>query len=356
MSTLPRLDQFGAQAPFVNNSIDDLTPQDFMDYEFMASNYIHSAEGLNLSMLIHSLSIGFKDLLVRDWHMSGIGGLCCLSLPSFIAEMRATFLPRGWDTGIRDSILSSEQADGEAVALWVSRLHAENALLRDTPTIFSNKDLLSHFKQNLNSFYRLRLRHAGDRGDPPSNVQKAIASRPPSADRIRVMDTSGHKRSRSRDSVPRRVSRFSRVSSCSPSRAHRRRHRRSSECNNDGHWEPSSFSSPRYSRRRRTCSISLSRHVDVYGSKAGEIAIPLSIGIPIINHLGLLTLTVGQSQFITRRSVCYKHRRIKVKYLLDDCRFGYPSEDEYRGITLAIGVTLASKVKHLSATIMQEGS
>ncbi len=36
-----------------------------MDYEFMASNYIHSTDGLNASKPIPSLAIGFKDPLVR---------------------------------------------------------------------------------------------------------------------------------------------------------------------------------------------------------------------------------------------------------------------------------------------------
>ncbi|KAK0209876.1 hypothetical protein IW262DRAFT_1415690 [Armillaria fumosa] len=373
MSNIPRLDQSGAQVPFINHSIDDFTPQDFMDYEFMALNYIHSAEGLSPSRPIPYLATGFKDPLVRDWYMSDIGRLCCLSLPSFVGEMHATFLPRGWDTGIRDSILSSKQAEGEAVAHWISRLRAENTLLRNTPHHLSNDDLLSHFKQNLNISLSAVIKNdasvkkeadlmkwilqikrlEGDARvgrDPHSNVQKAIVSRPPSPGRIRETGTFRHKRSRSRDS--RHISRSSRVPSHSPSRAHRRHRHRSSERNTDRHWEPSLLSAPRHSRRR-TRSISPSPAISMPPEvKPERSPSPLSIGIPVINHLGLPALTVGQRQFIARRGGCFKCRRIKVKHHSDDCPFGYPSGDEYRGITLADGVTLASDAKHLSASAM----
>ncbi|PBK62095.1 hypothetical protein ARMSODRAFT_615654 [Armillaria solidipes] len=376
MSDLPRLDQSGAQVPFINHSIDDFTPQDFMDYEFMASNYIHSTDGLNPSKPIPSLAIGFKDPLVRDWYMADIARLCCLSLPSFVAEMRATFLPRGWDTDIRDSILSSNQADGEAVAIWISRLRAKNTLLRNTLHHLSNDDLLRHFKRNLNSSlsavikndalakevdlmkWILRIKRlevdARVGRDPPSNVQKASVSRHSSPDRIRDTDNSRHKRSRSSDSDSRHISRSRWVSSRSPSRVHRRRCHRSSERNTHRHWEPARSSSPRDSRRRAR-SISPSPAISMPTEvKPERSPSPLSIAMPgpVINHLGLPVLTVGQRQFIARRGGCFKCRRIKVKHHSDDCPFGYPSENEYRGVTLADGVTLASDAKHLSATAM----
>ncbi|KAK0226790.1 hypothetical protein EDD85DRAFT_164066 [Armillaria nabsnona] len=378
MSDLPRLDQSGAQVPFINHSIDDFTPQDFMVYEFMASNYIHSTEGPNPSKPIPSLAIGFKDPLIRDWYMADIARLCCLSLPSFVAEMRAAFLPRGWDTDIRDSILSSNQADGEAVAIWISRLRTKNTLLRNTLHHLSNDDLLQHFKQNLNSSlsaaikndasakkevdlmkWILRIKHIeGDARvgrDPRSNVQKASVSRHSSPDRIRDTDTSRHKRSCSGDSDSRHISRSRRVSSRSPSRAHRSRRHRSSERNTDRHWEPVRSSLPRDSRRR-TRSISPSPAISMPTEvKSERSPSPLSIampGGPVINHLGLPVLTVGQRQFIARRGGCFKCRRIKVKHHSDDCPFGYPSEDGYRGIMLADGVTLASDAKHLLATAL----
>ncbi|SJL14937.1 uncharacterized protein ARMOST_18413 [Armillaria ostoyae] len=377
MSDLPRLDQSGAEVPFINHSIDDFTPQDFMDYEFMASNYIHSTEGLNPSKPIPSLAIGFKDPLVRDWYMADIARLCCLSLPSFVAEMRAAFLPRGWDTDIRDSILSSNQVDGEAVAIWISRLRAKNTLLRNTPHHLSNDDLLRHFKQNLSSSlstaikndasakkeadltkWILRIKRLeGDARvgrDPPSNVRKANVSRHSSSDRIRHTDNFRHKRSRSSDSDSRHISRSRRVSSRSPSPAHRRRRHRSSERNTDRHWEPARSSSPRDSRRRIR-SISPSPAISMpTGVKPERSPSPLSIAMPcpVINHLGLPVLTVGQRKFIARRGGCFKCRRIKIKHHSDDCPFGYPSENEYRGITFADGVTLASDAKHLSATAM----
>ncbi|PBK79549.1 hypothetical protein ARMGADRAFT_1021452 [Armillaria gallica] len=381
MSDLPRLDQSGAQVPFINHSIDDFTPQDFMDYEFMASNYIHSTDGLNASKPIPSLAIGFKDPLVRDWYMADIARLCCLSLPSFVAEMRAAFLPRGWDTDIRDSILASKQAGGETVALWISRLRAENTLLRNTPHHLTNEDLLLHFKQNLKSSlsaanrndasarkevdlmkWILRIKRleedTGVGRDPASNVQNASVSRPSSSDRSRYPDTSKRKRSRSSDSDSRHISRSKRVSSRSPQRAHRRRRHRSNERNTDRHWEPTLSSSPtrNHNSGRRTRSISPSPAISMPTEvKSERSPSPLSIampGGPVINHLGLPVLTVGQRQFIARRGGCFKCRRIKVKHHSDDCPFGYPSEDDYRGITLADGVTLASDAKFLSATAM----
>ncbi|KAK0491875.1 hypothetical protein EDD18DRAFT_1465650 [Armillaria luteobubalina] len=121
MFDLLRLDQYGALLLFIHHSIDDFMPQDFMDYEFMASNYIHSTEGLNPSRPIPHLAFCFKDPLSR-----------------------------GWDTGIRDTFLSSKQADWEGVALWISRLRAENISLRNTLHDLSNDNLLSQSKKNLN--------------------------------------------------------------------------------------------------------------------------------------------------------------------------------------------------------------
>ncbi|KAK0442486.1 uncharacterized protein EV420DRAFT_1076059 [Desarmillaria tabescens] len=381
MADLPRLVQSGVQVPLINHSIDDFTPQDFMDYEFMASNYIHSTDDVNPSKPIPSLAVGFKDPLVRDWYKTDIARLSCLSLPSFIAEMRATFLPRGWDEDIRDSILSSKQGDGEAVALWISRLRAENTLLRNTRHHLSNDDLLLHFKQNLNSILsaanrpgasarkesdltkwilqikRLEADSRLERG-PQSNVQDGITSRPSSPDRSRHASNSKHKRSRSRDSDSRHNSRSKRVSSRSPSRAHRRRRHHSNERNTDRHWEPSTGPSRDRDSRDETRSISPSHAISMPTTatdvKSERSPSPLSIAMPgpIVNHHGLPVLTAGQRQFIARSNGCFKCRRIKVKHQSDHCPFGYPSQDAYRGITLADGVTLASDAKKLSSTAM----
>ncbi|KAK0227128.1 hypothetical protein EDD85DRAFT_159534 [Armillaria nabsnona] len=323
-----RFEYSNSHIPIIKPCCDPFTPCDFTEYEFMARTYIQSNENLVPSRHVPSLSLGFKDPLVRDWFMADMSHLCSLTLTDFLSELRTAFLPRDWDRKIRDSILATYQSIDEPVIVWVSRLRSKNTLLRNTAHHLSNEELLAHFKSHLNnhlsSIHRrdadatreddlmqwiLLIRCLEETADDVDSASDVTATTPVSA-----IPTDPRLRKRDSDFPPKRSTTTPPLPPSPVSRI------------DDGSKSPSVPSHPPSSPRPLISRVQ---------------ARSLPERPKFDSYASIPSLTNEQRHYLRSRQGCFRCRRIGVRHAGGECPDGEPNPVNYRGIMLPDGLGLA---------------
>ncbi|KAK0445810.1 hypothetical protein EV421DRAFT_1935015 [Armillaria borealis] len=318
-----RFEQYGTHLPVINPCEDPFTPKDFSHYEYIAWGYIQNKENLTPSKYVSALSGGFRDPLIRDWYISDMSRLSSLDLTSFLSEMRAAFLPKDWDKKLQSKILSSFQSPGQPVTAWITRLRWNNTLLRNTPYHLRDDELLSCFKTHVNPALARSARYDKETARECDLIQwisliKAIEDSLPQPETAAVEDAKKAETPRSSIQTPTRKRSSSSAGNTAEPPAKRPVLK--------GRPMPITMSSPRILSPAPTCA-------------------PRPKYPP--------ALTDAQRNWLKRQRGCFKCRRINVFHDIDNCPWGCPKADTYRGITLEDGVTLANPDRRES---QEEGS
>ncbi|KAF8913372.1 hypothetical protein CPB85DRAFT_561898 [Mucidula mucida] len=314
----PRIGVSRTLLPLINscNNYKPLTPGDLNLYEFLASNYMETHD-VAQSKIVSTLASGLRDPLVYQWYYDDRQHLRTLSLPRFIAALRAKFLPRYWADDIEQSILlTSLQGWDEPVVQWTSKLRAQNVLLKGTKNHLSDTKLLVHLKTHLNKALvdmcskdeTLQMENdldawceairALEDGKTMAGQKRPLGdSEESSSKRARLSIVGDHY-------VPQR-------DSISPASPHRRSH--------------SPALVPKYP------------HFPL--GRGDHYSRPFS-STPYRSD-GLFKLTESERKWICAHDGCFKCRRIGVYHTSSACPNGHPKASRYQGITLADGFTLA---------------
>ncbi|KAK0466642.1 hypothetical protein IW261DRAFT_1114091 [Armillaria novae-zelandiae] len=330
-----RFEYSSSHIPIIKPCCDPFSPCDFTEYEFMARTYLQSKESLLPSIHVASLSLGFKDPLVRDWFMADMPRLCSLTLTDFLSELRAAFLPRDWDRKMKDSILSTYQGVDEPAIVWITRLRSKNTFIRNTPHHLSNHELLAHFKSHLNNHLSSIHRRDADAPGEDDLMQwilliRCLDETADDADRdsesdvtattpVSAIPTDPRLRKRDEGLSPKRAP--TTTPPLPPSPVSRMNGVPKSPCLSPPPPPPPSASPRPLHLRVQSRSLPDRPKFDPYTSS-----------IP--------SLTNEQRHFLRSRQGCFRCRRIGVRHAGGECLYGEPSPANYRGIMLPDGVGL----------------
>ncbi|KAF8888819.1 hypothetical protein BD779DRAFT_1644806 [Infundibulicybe gibba] len=126
----------------------DISPEVMRKFEYGCQLYFIQKDIADDAQVRHVLGC-FRDFEILEWMNEEWSRIQALTFRDFMAEMRARYLEKNWEAGVRRKLLSSRMGKKTVFLDWCMRMRAMNSLLVGTESHLGEKQLMYQIEAGL---------------------------------------------------------------------------------------------------------------------------------------------------------------------------------------------------------------